>query len=124
MADRILVIEDNVLNSRLMQKVLESRGMEVVIFGSAEKALNHIHKLQPDLILLDLQLPGMSGYDFVTRMNQHNGSKPIPVVAVSANVKPGDKQRALEVGCVGFIEKPINTRTIAREIFTYLEQVS
>jgi len=124
MAERILVIEDNKINSRLMQKILENRGLEVIVLGSAEKALSQLHRIAPDLILLDLQLPGMSGYDFVKNMHRQNGSRQIPVVAVSANVRQTDKDRAKEAGCLGFIEKPVNTRTVVDEILSYLEEVT
>ncbi len=121
MAKRILLVEDNELNSRLLQKVLESAGLEVTIFNNAEEALNELLTIKPDLILLDLQLPGMSGYDFVDQYKRINGNQQIPIIAVSANVRPEDKEKAIEVGCVGFIEKPINTRTIVTELSGYLE---
>jgi len=124
MAEQILVIEDNEINSRLMQKILENRGLEVTVLESAEKALNQLHQITPDLILLDLQLPGMSGYDFVKNMRRQNGSRQIPVVALSANVRQADKERAMNVGCLGFIEKPVNTRTVVDEILSYLEDVT
>jgi len=121
MAKKILLVEDNKLNSRLIQKVLESAGLAVTIFNSAEEALHELAAIKPDLILLDLQLPGMSGYEFVDQYKRMNGTQQIPIVAISANVRPEDKEQALEVGCVGFIEKPINTRTIAHELSAYLE---
>lgn len=121
MANRVLLVEDNELNSRLIQKVLESGGLEVFVLDSAEEALHQVEGIQPDLILLDLQLPGMSGYEFVNQYAHQNGTKQIPIVAISANVRPEDKEKALEVGCAGFIEKPINTRTIVHELSVYLE---
>lgn len=121
MANRVLLVEDNELNSRLIQKVLESGGMEVIVLDSAEEALHQMESIRPDLILLDLQLPGMSGYEFVNQYTHQNGAKQIPIVAISANVRPEDKEKALEVGCAGFIEKPINTRTIVQDLTMYLE---
>lgn len=121
MAKKILLVEDNKLNSRLIQKVLESSGLSVAIFNSAEEALHELSAIKPDLILLDLQLPGMSGYEFVDQYKRMNGTQQIPIVAISANVRPEDKEQALQVGCVGFIEKPINTRTIVSELSAYLE---
>ncbi|MCF7802868.1 MAG: response regulator [Candidatus Marinimicrobia bacterium] len=117
----IMLVEDNVMNSRLTQKVLESAGITVHLYDSAEAALEVLQKVHPQLILLDLQLPGISGYDFARQVRRIDGFQSTPLVAISANVREEDKTKAREAGCDGFIGKPINTRTLASDIKQYLE---
>ncbi len=120
MSYKIVLIEDNKLNSRLAQKVLESAGMDVVLFSNAEDALSELNNLWPNLVLVDLQLPGISGYDFMRQIRRFEKFAHIPLVAISANVREEDKTQAYDAGCDGFIEKPMNTRTLARELEEFL----
>jgi len=120
MEAKVMLIEDNEMNSRLAQKVLEAAGMEVTLFTHAEQALSKMESVQPEIILVDLQLPGISGYDFVRRVRAADEFSDIPLVAISANVRNEDKSRAFESGCDGFIEKPINTRKLATKLQEYL----
>lgn len=120
----VILIEDNKMNSRLTQKVLESAGYNVSQFNSAEAALDQIKTIQPHVILLDLQLPGISGYDFARQVRRFDQFKNIPLVAISANVREEDKNQAFDSGCDGFIDKPVNTRTLAEEIQSYIEAKS
>jgi len=113
---KVMIIEDNKLNSRLTQKVLESAGWEVQIYSNAEAALDKVNIAQPDIILIDLQLPGISGYDFARQIRRFERFASIPIIAVSANVREEDKSNASDSGCDGFIEKPINTRTLVQQI--------
>jgi len=117
----VIIIEDNKLNSKLAQKVLESANYSVFLFDSAEAALDNIKRIQPDIILLDLQLPGISGYDFARQVRRFEHFKNIPLVAISANVREEDKTKAYDSGCDGFIEKPVNTRTLAAEVQSFIE---
>lgn len=120
MGNKIVLIEDNKMNSRLAQKVLESAGMEVFVYSNAEEALSGLNGIRPSLVLVDLQLPGISGYDFVRQVRRFEKYAGIPLVAISANVREEDKSKAYAAGCDGFIEKPMNTRTLVRDLQDYL----
>lgn len=119
---RVTLIEDNALNSRLIQKVLQTSGFYVEVYDNAEDALGNLNGDMPDLILLDLQLPGMNGYEFARRLRTMSDYQSVPIVAVSANIRPEDKEVALESGCNGFITKPINTRTLVQQIKGYIRE--
>jgi len=118
---RITVIEDNTMNSRLMEKVLESAGAEVDLYTNAEDALTSLPEFNPNTILLDLQLPGMSGYDFARMLKSSSDLNDIKIIAISANIRKQDQDLALASGCTGFITKPINTRTLVKQIKEFLE---
>lgn len=120
MGNKIVLIEDNKMNSRLAQKVLESAGMEVFVYSNAEEALSGLNGIRPSLVLVDLQLPGISGYDFVRQVRRFEKYAGVPLVAISANVREEDKSKAYAAGCDGFIEKPMNTRTLVRDLQDYL----
>ncbi len=109
------------MNSRLIQKVLEFSGITVTLYANAEDALQVLPEQKPDAILLDIQLPGMSGYDFARALKQSPDLKDIAIIALSANIRKEDQQLALESGCSGFITKPINTRKLVQQIQEYLE---
>lgn len=118
---RITVIEDNTMNSRLMEKVLETAGAKVDLYTNAEDALTSLPAFNPNTILLDLQLPGMSGYDFARMLKSSSDLNHIKIIAISANIRKEDQELALKSGCIGFITKPINTRTLVKQIKEYIE---
>ena len=103
----ILLVEDNEQNRYLARYILEDAGMSVVCAITGKEALAAAREHRPDLILLDIQLPEMDGYEAVARLKADPELAGIPVVAVSSFAMPGERQRALEAGCIGYIEKPI-----------------
>jgi CheY-like chemotaxis protein len=116
----ILIVEDNEANRLLAGAVLEREGYRVEMAGNAEEALQKLANRSPDLILMDVQMPGMDGLTLTRRLKGDARTANIPVVALTALAMMGDRERTLEAGCSGYISKPINTRTFASEVSKYL----
>jgi len=116
----ILIVEDNEANRLLAGAVLEREGYRVEMAGNAEEALQKLVNGSPDLILMDVQMPGMDGLTLTRRLKGDARTADIPVVALTALAMMGDRERTLEAGCSGYISKPINTRTFASEVSKYL----
>ncbi len=116
----ILVVEDNPANQLLIQFTLESSGYQVKVAGSAREALASIERRRPDLILMDIQLPGQDGLSLTRQLKADPVVDAIPVVALTARAMAGDREVALASGCSGYISKPIDTRTIAGEADHFL----
>jgi two-component system cell cycle response regulator DivK len=104
---RILIIEDNDLNMRLLTDVLEAHGYCIAAAGEGGLALEIARRFQPDLILLDIQLPDISGLEACRRLKADPATRAIPVVAVTAFAMAGDERRARDSGCDGYVTKPI-----------------
>ncbi|KAA3646577.1 MAG: response regulator [Chloroflexi bacterium] len=117
---RILVIEDNPDNYELVRFVLERSGHEVVPAFDGRAGLDAAAEIEPDLILLDLAIPEVDGWEAARRLKADDGTKAIPLVALTAHTLPGDRRRALEAGCDGYISKPIDVKTFANVISHYL----
>ncbi len=105
---RILIVEDNPLNMKLLRDVLEVHGYETIATGEGGAALGVASEHQPDLILMDLQLPDISGFDAVRQLKEHAPTRTIPVVAVTAFAMSGDERKALNSGCDAYVAKPIS----------------
>jgi CheY-like chemotaxis protein len=116
----ILIVEDNPANQLLVSAVLEREGYRLELAGSAVEARAVLARALPDLILMDIQLPGMDGLTFTSELKADPVSAGVPVVALTALAMAGDRERALAAGCIGYISKPINTRTFADEVRGYL----
>ncbi len=116
----ILIVEDNEANRLLAGAVLEREGYRVEMAGNAEEALQKLASGSPDLILMDVQMPGMDGLTLTRRLKGEARTAGIPVVALTALAMMGDRERTLEAGCSGYISKPINTRTFAAEVSKFL----
>jgi CheY-like chemotaxis protein len=118
--EMILIIEDNPLNLELAQDLLELAGYRVLSAPLAEMGIEIAMSEIPDLILMDIRLPGMNGLEAIRLLKQDNLTKRIPIVALTANAMPGEEERALQGGSVGYITKPINTRQFASQVADYL----
>ncbi len=116
----ILIVEDNEANRLLAGAVLEREGYRVEMAGNAEEALQKLANGSPDLILMDVQMPGMDGLTLTRRLKGDARTADIPVVALTALAMMGDRERTLEAGCSGYISKPISTRTFAAEVSKFL----
>jgi CheY-like chemotaxis protein len=116
----ILVVEDNLTNQLLTSSVLEREGFEVLLAESSEGALQSIGANRPDLILMDVQLPGIDGLTFTRALKAAAETADIPVVALTAHAMNGDREDALAAGCAGYISKPINTRTFGAQVQHFL----
>jgi CheY-like chemotaxis protein len=116
----ILVVEDNEANRLLASAVLEREGYRVELAANSEEALERLSAQAPDLILMDVQLPGQDGLSLTRQLKTDSRTASIPVVALTALAMMGDRERTLEAGCSGYISKPINTRTFAAEVGRFL----
>ena len=105
---RVLIVEDNPLNMKLLRDVLEAHGYDTIATGEGGAALTLAREHLPDLILMDLQLPDISGFDAVRQLKDHAPTRGIPVVAVTAFAMSGDERKALTSGCDGYVAKPIS----------------
>lgn len=119
---RVILVEDNEMNARLLQHVLGRDGFEVTVFNSAEDAVARTANEKPDIILMDIQLPGMDGLEAARRIKADPATSTIPIIAITAHAMSGDRERIIEAGCEGYIAKPLNTREIPDQIRSYLKQ--
>jgi len=117
----ILLIEDNPLNLELARDVLQTAGYIVLEARTAEEGVTLAGAVVPDLILLDIRLPGMNGLDAVRSLKRDLRTRSIPVVALTAQAMRGDQEAAFAAGFDGYITKPINTRTLPGEVRRWLE---
>ena len=108
----ILIVEDNEKNLKLVRDVLQVKGYETLEAGSAEDGLKLARARMPNLILMDIQLPGMSGIEALKALRAEPATAAIPVVAITASVMQQDRQQIMKAGFDGFIEKPINLRNL------------
>ena len=113
---KVLVIEDNDGNRTLFRTVLELAGHEVLEAADAEVGITLARSEQPDVILMDILLPGMNGLEATRLLRQDEATRAIPVVALSAHASARDKERSLDAGCVGHITKPIDVKTFVQEM--------
>ena len=116
----ILVVEDNAANRMLIEAVLQADGYRVNTARTAPEALASIQADRPDLILMDIQLPGQDGLSLTRQLKSDPAQAGIPVVAMTAHAMTADRQRSLDAGCVGYIAKPFDTRLIGSQIEGFL----
>jgi two-component system, cell cycle response regulator DivK len=120
MNEKILVIEDNEQNLYLIRYILEGCDYEVHSAPDGQEGIRLAASLVPDLILLDIQLPVMDGYAVARSLRGNPDLTEIPIVAVTSYAMPGDREKAIEAGCTGYIEKPIDPDTFDRQVEKYL----
>jgi len=119
---RILVVEDNDKNLKLTRDVLEFAGYTVEVAITGEEAVAQALASVPDLILMDLQLPGMDGHQALARLRADPDTQRVPVVALTASAMPMDRERALSAGFDGFLEKPISVREFPDQVRRHLRK--
>jgi two-component system cell cycle response regulator DivK len=117
---RILVVEDNPLNLKLIRDVLQVSGYDVVEAHTGEEGLRAAEESPPDLVLMDLQLPGIDGTETLRRLRQGTLGPDVPVVAVTALAMAEDKERAARAGFDGYLEKPISVRALPGQVEAFL----
>ncbi len=113
---RILVVDDNQDNRELVVKILGKRGYILFEAVDGQDALDRALAEHPDLILMDISLPKMDGYEVTRRLKGMDGYKDIPIIALTAHAMKGDREKALKAGCCDYISKPINIRELPRQI--------
>jgi two-component system, cell cycle response regulator DivK len=117
---KILIIEDNEQNMYLETFILQKQGHEILQARSGELGITLAAQHWPDLILLDIQLPGMDGYTVARELRKNEANSHVPIIAVTSYAMAGDRESILESGCTGYIEKPINPDTFHLEITQFL----
>lgn len=117
---RVLVVDDNAANTKLLAFVLSRGGYDVRTADSAEAGAVVLREFHPQLILMDLQMPGVSGLEWTRQLKADPATRAIPVVAVTAYAMKGDAERARAAGCDGYLTKPINTRTLLDDVAKHL----
>ena len=120
MKKKILIVEDNEQNLYLATFLLEQSGYEVISALNGLEAIERTRAEKPDLILMDIQLPEMNGYEATKKIKNIAEINHIPIVAVTSYAMAGDREKALAIGCVGYIEKPFDPETFVSEIEKYL----
>jgi two-component system cell cycle response regulator DivK len=117
---KVLVVEDNQDNREMVVKVLKHNGYRVIEAVNGEEAVKRAKAEKPDLILLDLYIPKMDGYEVTRRLKRDQGLQYIPIIALTAHAMKGDREKALAAGCDGYIAKPINVRELPIQIQHFL----
>jgi len=118
----ILYVEDNVDNRTLVSRILMVEGYKLIEAVNATEALKILEATKPDLILMDINMPDMDGYTLTGKIKKMPGMKSIPVIALTANVMRGDREKSLEAGCDGYIEKPVDIDLLPEQIQRFLRR--
>jgi CheY-like chemotaxis protein len=117
---KILLIEDNVQNRYLVNYLLTHRGHAMLNAENGEDGLAMALAEQPDLVLLDIQLPGMDGYAVARLLRSHDSLRAVPILAVTSHAMVGDRESALRAGCTDYLEKPIDPESFAGTVEAFL----
>ncbi len=120
-SEKILIVEDNPMNLELATDLLEAAGYVVIQAGTAEDGIELARAESPDLILMDISLPGMDGLEATGVLKQDPATKGITVIAMTAHAMRGDEEKALAAGCAGYITKPIDTREFPKAVARFIE---
>ncbi len=118
----ILYVEDNAENRLLIRRILMAEGFSILEAANAAQALDVLQTAQPDLILMDINLPEVDGYTLTTQLKTVPKLSSVPIVALTANVMRGDRERTLEAGCDGYIQKPVDVDLLPIQISRYLRK--
>jgi two-component system, cell cycle response regulator DivK len=121
MSKRILVIEDQEDNRRIVRDLLTSVGYEIIEAVTGEEGVTAAASHVPDLILMDIQLPGLDGYDATRRIKANPALRHIPIIAVTSYALSGDDVKAFEAGCDGYVSKPFSPRALLVKIREFLQ---
>jgi two-component system cell cycle response regulator DivK len=123
MTDNILIlyVEDNPENRLLINRILTVEGYTVAEAENAEKALEFVETQTPDLILMDINMPDVDGYTLTAQMKTLPQLLDVPIIALTANVMRGDRERTLAAGCDGYIQKPVDVDSLPEQIKRYLD---
>ena len=122
MKDKILVVEDNPQNMRLFEMILSDRGYTLLKAVDGEEALDVAVREPPDLVIMDIQLPGMNGLEVTKKLRENSAFSRIPIIAITASAMKGDKEAAIGAGCNAYLSKPFNIRELTGMIAEILLQ--
>ncbi len=118
---KILLVEDNEMNRDMLSRSLKKRGFEVVMAFDGKQGVEMAGEHAPDLILLDMSLPVMDGWEAAQHLKSNDATKQIPVIALTAHAMAGDKEKAMEAGCDDYDTKPIDLKRLLGKINAWLE---
>jgi two-component system cell cycle response regulator DivK len=121
---RILIVEDDRLSLILLRQLLTAQGYEILQSSEGWDGINRARNERPDLIVMDIKLPDISGLDATLLLKKDDQTKDIPIIAVTACVTPGDKENALRSGCDAYIAKPVNMTNLLRTVEAFLPSSS
>ncbi len=121
-AATVLYVEDNTENRVLVRRILEAEGYSVLEAGTAADGLRLATESRPDIILVDINMPDVDGLTLTSQIRAHPPLVRTPIIAITANVMRGDRERTLEAGCDGYIQKPIDVDVLPRQIARFLHQ--
>jgi len=119
---KVLLVEDNPDNCEVMRTILSHHGYEVVEAHNGEDGVRLAEEEKPDIILMDLSLPKMDGWEAATIIKSKEELKNIPVIAITAHAMSGDEKKALEKGCDGYLSKPCTPRSVVDMVKKYLKE--
>jgi CheY-like chemotaxis protein len=119
----VLLVEDNPHNRKIFGSMLTHNGFRVIEAESGDVALERVAADPPDLILMDLSIPGIDGWECTRRLKAQEKTRAIPIIALTAHAMRGDEERALAAGCDGYLSKPVSPKKVVDEVRRYLAQV-
>jgi two-component system cell cycle response regulator DivK len=119
---KILIVEDNQDSRELVVKILKNRGYQLIEAVDGEDALEKAITESPDLILMDISIPKIDGYEVTRMLKSRKEFKYTPIIALTAHAMKGDREKAMESGCEGYIAKPINIHELPEQIKSYLKE--
>jgi two-component system cell cycle response regulator DivK len=122
MSATILYIEDNCDNRLLVRRVLEAEGYRVIEAEDGLAGMDFVQSETPDLVLMDINLPELDGYEVTKRLKQSPSMAEVPVIAMTANVMRGDREKTIAAGCDGYIPKPIDIDSLPNQIAKFLRK--
>ena len=120
MSKRILVVEDQEDNRQILRDLLGNAGYELIEAENGEEALAAVARQRPDLILMDIQMPVMDGYEATRRIRTNPDLKSVPIIAVTSSALAGDESKALAAGCDGYVSKPYSPRELLAKVRAHL----
>jgi len=119
--ETILIVEDSTLNRKLAEAILRPHGYRLLIAVDGQEGIEIATREQPELILMDMQLPRVSGYDATRTLKAQPETAHIPIVALTAHAMADEREQALAAGCDGYLTKPIDTRAFPDQVREYLD---
>jgi CheY-like chemotaxis protein len=119
---RILIVEDNEMNRDMLSRRLIKKGYPVTIAVDGQEGHDMAHSLKPDIILLDMSLPIMDGWEVARRLKAHDDTKGIPIIALTAHAMAGDREKSLEAGCDDYDTKPVDFKRLRGKIDAILAE--
>lgn len=118
----ILYVEDNLENRILILRILNAEGYSVQFAENATEALSAVDKNHYDLILMDINLPDIDGYTLTAKLREKPRLTGVPIIALTANVMRGDREKSLEAGCDGYIQKPVDVDNLPKQVEMYIKR--